>query len=338
MLSSRKENILKALVGEHLIAAAPVSSEVLWRKHHLGVSPATIRNEMAELEEEGYLEQPHTSAGRIPSDRGYRYYIEVLMEETEVPEAQRLLIRHQFHQVEKHLEEWVRLAGAVLSRSLRNMALITLPKAAESRLKRIELVSLQDFLALLVLLLQETKLKQQMVAFEEATSQEQLSALANKINALYGGLTRSQIHSRAREVPPTEGSVIEAVVHLMEAEDAWEYEEPYFEGVGHLVNQPEFSTRKRMQEVVEVVEEKTLLRSLLPQLVREEGVQVVMGSETGKEAMRGFSMVVTRYGVLHKMSGALGVLGPTRMPYDKAIPAVRYLAALMTELTSEICS
>src|SRR5574341_2264545 len=139
-LSERRQKLLRFIIDEYVTTAQPVGSSALVEKYHLPVSAATIRNEMAALEEEGYIAQPHTSAGRVPTDRGYRFYVEALMREEKVPEELQQMIRHQFHQAARELEEWARLAAAILAGRLQNAAVVTPPHSPEPRLRWIELV------------------------------------------------------------------------------------------------------------------------------------------------------------------------------------------------------
>ncbi len=337
MLSERKENILRVIVGEYISGASPVASETIARRYGLGVSAATIRNEMARLEEQGYIIRRHSSGGGVPSDKGYRYYVETLVKESEIPMDERLMISHLFHQVEREQEQWTRLAAALLARMVRNLAIVTTAKAFESRLKRLELVAVQDFLALLILLLGETRLKQQLLAFDEAVSQEKLNPVSNRLNAAFGGLTRSQILAQKLELSSVEEEVKKALVHIMEGEDKQRYEEPQIEGLCHVLTQPEFASSERVLSLMEVLESKRLVNSIFPEVVVED-VRVIIGDENPEDAMRECSIVVTQYGIPGEVSGALGVLGPTRMKYERAISAVRYMGSLMSELVAELCS
>src|SRR3990172_6645386 len=155
MLTERRSRILQFIVEEYVDSALPVGSETIVRKYRLPVSSATIRNEMARLEEEGYITHPYTSAGRLPSDQGYRYYIESLMDEQDLTPEEKETIRHQFHQAGRELEQWVRLSAAVLAQAARNMAVVTSPRSPECRLKHLELVPLHDVVVLLVVVLQD---------------------------------------------------------------------------------------------------------------------------------------------------------------------------------------
>lgn len=336
MLSERQENILRLIVGEYISGASPVASETIAHRYYLRVSAATVRNEMARLEEEGYIIRRHTSGGGVPSDKGYRYYVEALVKERAVPMEERLMISHLFHQVEREQEQWTRLAAALLARMVRNLAIVTTAKALEPRLKRLELVAVQDFLALLILLLRETRIKHQLITFDEAISQEELNLVSNKLNAAFGGLTRSQILAQKLKFSSVEAEVKRALVHIMEEEDKQRFEEPQIEGICHVLTQPEFSNSERLLSLMEVLESKRLVNSIFPEIVADD-VRVIIGDENPEDAMRGCSMVITQYGIPGKVSGALGVLGPTRMQYGRVISAVRYISSQLSELVAELC-
>ncbi|MCK4363020.1 MAG: heat-inducible transcription repressor HrcA [Dehalococcoidia bacterium] len=335
MLSERKEHILRIIVGEYISLASPVGSEAIARRFGLGLSAATIRNEMARLEEDGYIIRPHISGGGIPSDRGYRYYVESMVQE-EVPLEEQRMLSHLFHQVERELAEWNRLAAALLARMVHNVAIVTSPKAAASRIKHLELVALQESLALLILLLQQAKLRQQLIAFDEVISQGELGAISRKLSALFQGLTRSQVLARSVGLSPVEEQVKNAVVQIMAGEDERRYEEPYIEGLRQLLTQPEFAHAQNMLCLMEVLESKDIVRGLLPEMLVEGGVRVIIGAENREDAMKECSMVVTQYGVPGEVNGVLGVIGPRRMPYGRAISSVRYMGSLMSDLVAEL--
>ena len=335
MLTRRRDRILSIIIGEYISKGVPVSSDVVARKG-LGVSPATIRNEMIELEDEGYLVQPHTSAGRIPTDKGYRHYIESLMSYSRLSRDEQFLIRHQFHQVEKAVEEWTRLAAAILSGIVHNVALVTLPKPVEARLKHLELVALQESLVLLVLVLKEAKLRQQMLTLEGNVSQEELSASAQKLTAAYGGLIASEIADKELKLSPVEEQVMKIVSELMRDEEGEEYEEPYIDGLRHMLRQPEFASSDKIAAIMEMLEQKSLLKSFLPRVLTGEGVRVVIGRENKENMMRDCSVILTKYGIPGEVGGAIGVVGPTRMEYQRAIPTVSFLSTVMSEMVSEL--
>ena len=335
MLTRRRDRILSIIIGEYISKGVPVSSDVVAKKG-LGVSPATIRNEMIELEGEGYLVQPHTSAGRIPTDKGYRHYIESLMSYARLSRDEQFLIRHKFHQVEKAVEEWTRLAAAILSGIVHNVALVTLPKPVEARLKHLELVALQESLVLLVLVLKEAKLRQQMLTLEGNVSQDELSASARKLTAAYGGLIASEIADKELKLSPVEEQVMKIVSELMRDEEGEEYEEPYIDGLRHMLRQPEFASSDKIAAIMEMLEQKSLLKSFLPRVLTGEGVRVVIGRENKENMMRDCSVILTKYGIPGEVGGAIGVVGPTRMEYQRAIPTVSFLSTVMSEMVSEL--
>ena len=335
MHRQRRERILGLIVGEYTLTASPVASETIARKYGLGVSPATVRNEMAVLEEEGYITRRHISGGGVPSDKGYRYYVESLMNEEEVPPDERRMISHLFLLVERELEEWNRLAAALLARMLSSVAIATFPKSAQTRFQHLELVAVQELLALLVLILRGTRLKQQLIAFDHAMSQEELNAISNRLNALFDGLARSEILVAHHRYTSVEEQVREAVVQQMEKEDAQRYGEPCIAGVSHIMSQPEFSSSDRLLGLMDLLQPGRFA-AVLPEAVAEEGVQVIIGSENREDIMRDCSVVLSRYGIPGEAGGALGVLGPTRMPYERAVSRVRYVGSLMSELVAQL--
>lgn len=336
MLSNRRARILGLIVGEYIMTATPVASEAIAHKHALGVSAATVRNEMAALEDGGYIARRHISGGGIPTDRGYRYYVESLMREEQVPLDEQRMVSHLFFLVERELDEWNRLAAALLARMLNSVAIATFPKAARTQFKHLELVSLQELLALLVVVLRGTRLRQQLVAFDEAVTQDELTAISNRLNAMFGGLTRSEIVSRGAQLSDHDQGIARAVVQIMDREDAQRYGELCIEGVRHMLSQPEFSSGEKVMALMDLLEGGRLAASILPQAAGGDGVQVIIGAENREDAMRDCSVVLASYGIPDEAGGALAVLGPTRMPYERAVSRVRFIGSLMSELIGRL--
>jgi heat-inducible transcriptional repressor len=335
MLSSRAGNILKSIVSQYIERAVPVSSQGVINECGLGVSPATIRNEMAHLEEEGYIIRPHTSAGGVPSDKGYRYYVESL-NEVALPLAEQRLISHLFHQVEGKLEEWLSLTAALIAQLAHNVAIVTMPKPADCKFKHLELVALRDSLVLVVLVLHGARIRQWLVTFEEVISQPQLMAIANKLNAAYSGLTSSQISAKDIELFPPEQQVTQGLLQVMQAEDEQDYEEPYLDGWHFMLNQPEFAQSHQMSALMELVEQRRLLGTIIPHRLPGQGVQVIIGQENEAEIIQNYSVVLSRYGLSDQAAGAIGVIGPTRMPYARTLSTIGYLSLVLSGLVSEL--
>ena len=336
MLKARTGTILKILIDEYINGAIPVASEDIARRSPMKVSSATIRNEMAELEEEGYITRPHVSAGGIPSDKGYRFYVESLDNAPELPLGVQRQIRDQFGKVQWDLEAWTQLAAAVLSRMAGNMAIVTFPRAASSRFKYIQLVYLQDFLALLIIVLQEASLRRHLLPLEEPTSQSELTEVANRLNESLSGLTYPEITMKHLELTPFEETVKDETVTILKEIYAEEAAEHCVDGLRLLLSQPEFTESHKAKDVVEILEEKVLLRSVLSEAPDTGNTGVFIGEENQEEALRPFSVILSQYGIPMEASGTIGVIGPTRMEYASVIGGVNYLSSFMSKLIGGI--
>jgi len=333
MLSVRAEKILNFIVGQYVEKAVPVPSQSIAHDSELGVSPATIRNEMARLEQEGYIIRAHPSAGSIPSDKGYRYYVESLKELMLSPSEQRLM-SHLFHQVEKELEKWLSLAATLLAQQVQNVAVVTTPKSADCHFKHVELVHLQDSLALVVLVLQGAKVRQQLIIFDQIVAQPELTTIANKLNAAFDGLTRRKILQKDSGFPPVERQIADLLLNMMKTEDEQQYEESYLDGWHFMLDQPEFIHSHQMLDLMELMEHRSLLQNIIPRELSSHQVQVIIGKENKSETFQNCSVVISNYGVPDEAVGTVGVLGPTRMPYAHTISAVGYLSSLLSGLVA----
>lgn len=321
-------------MGEYISKATPVGSESIARNYPLGVSPATIRLEMAKLEEEGFITRPHYSAGGVPSDKGYRYYVEYLEEMTDLSLNEKLLSGHLFSQVAKEVEEWLRVGASILCQLTRNAAVVTKPRAFKSCFKHLELISIHKFMALLIILLKEAKLKQRFLVFDYPISQEELSATTEKLNEAFAGLSSAQIKKHRLPLSPLEEKVTYHLLQLIEGEEQAE-EEPVLYGLHYVLNQPEFGHRHKALKLMEAIEGKKWLKAIEPQ---GEGIKVIIGEENEEEGIRDCSLVLSRYGIPQEIEGTIGVLGPTRMHYGRAMSAVKYVSEVLSGLMNQIYS
>lgn len=332
MLTERRSQLLQYIIDEYVNSAQPVGSNALVEKYGLPFSSATIRNEMAKLEEDGYISQPHTSAGRVPTVHGYRYYVEALMREQEVPDDLQYTIRHQFHQAARELEEWARLAAAVMASSLRNAAVVTTPHSPEPRLRAVEIVGVHDSLALLVVVLQEARVLQQTLSLERPLTQDELTQIARKLNDLLAAKSATEIRAVAPTVRPAETPFVDATASLIEAAEGHSVEPSFMEGLREMLAQPEFSEGGRVLQILEVFDERNIGRAIPAGRSRERDVTVVIGDEHPLHAMRVCSVITTRYKGPSGLRGTISVVGPTRMHYPRTISMVRYMSGLMEEL------
>ncbi len=313
----------------------PVSSASVISDCMMDVCSATVRNEMVRLEQDGFIMRPHHSSGSIPTEKGYRHYVDAL-KDPQLPQAERLFMDHLFHQVEMQLEEWLELAASLAAKQVHSVAMVTKPRPPSCRFHRLELVSLQGQRALLVLILRGAKVRQQLVTFARTMTQDELTVISNRLSEAYGGLCAAAIRAKKLELSADEQLVIETLSKIMQTEDNAENEESYMDGLHFMLEQPEFSRNLKAPAIAEFVEQQHLGRSVSPEELGEGDVRVIIGKENRDESLRDYSLVLSRYGLSDEALGTIGVVGPTRMHYDKAISAIRYLSAVMTHLMSEL--
>jgi heat-inducible transcriptional repressor len=337
-ISERQRAILQIIIEEHVSSARPVASEQIVSRYGLNVSSATVRNDMVELERAGLIMQPHTSAGRVPSERGYRYFVANLMSPTTLPANEQRKIRHQFHQIEMDAEEWVRLAASVLSRTIHSAAVATAPRSTAVHLKHFELLSLSEKRVLLVLVGHDGTVTQQMLTVDETLDQEQLSDLATRLNGVLAGKTAaeiekwSQVEANVKPLPFIAHKVLSTLETMLSRLEKPETSHLYHEGLAHMLEQPEFREPGRMQQVLELFEHGSVWSSLIPSILHQEGVQVIIGDENWGEGMGSCSVVLARYGLEDRLMGILGVVGPTRMPYSRSVSTVGYVSHLLSDM------
>jgi heat-inducible transcriptional repressor len=337
-LSKRQQAILDLVVRDYIETATPVSSRTIVEGYGLRVSTATVRNEMAYLEEMGYLTRPHTSAGRVPTDKGYRYFVENLMEEVELPLDKRLSIHSRFRQIRREIEQWMRIATMVLAQVAHSAALVTTPRAPKCRFKHLELVSIQGPTVLLILVLGEGRVMQRVLTLTKTASQDDLSRTANRLNELLGKKNADWIASSSSRLLSFDAGIAEIIVEMMRGVDE-RASEIYYNGLINLLKQPEFSVGEKARKLLKLFEAKELFGQVIAEVLSPAagGIQVIIGGEGRWEELSEFSLVLSSYGVEGYATGALGVLGPTRMQYEYIVPAVRCVASLMSELVEEMC-
>lgn len=338
-LSERQKLILALVIRDYIETAQPVGSAHLVQRYHLDVSPATVRNEMMALTEMGYLRQPHTSAGRVPTEEGYRYFVRQLMGHTDLPLATKRTIAHQFYQAGRDLNRWMRLAASVLAQHSQAASLVTSPHPEQARYKHLELIGTHGRQVLMVLVLVGGEVRQQMLSLAEPVSQERLSAVASRFNALCQGLTTEAIANLSAPLDALEQDIRKLVVEDMRRSEDVLGGEVYRDGLAQVLSEPEFAEVEVARKALRILEERSLLQDLISRTVLTSavgGVQVLIGGEGTWEELRDCSMVLARYGAPGLATGALGVLGPIRMAYGQTISTVRYVAGLLSDLVVDL--
>ena len=335
-LSPRRKQVLRIVIQEYVDTAQPVGSQSIARKYDLGVSAATIRNDLAALEKVGLLTHPHTSAGRIPTDGGYRYFLAHLMAHTDLPSDERHMIRHQLHQARQEIDQWLRLSTVVLAKASSGAALATSPRSVSSRVKHLELIGIQDSVVLLVLVLATGALKQQLITLEQPILQEELSRASNQLNVEISGANAADLPEKLKGLTGLMREVGEIVLNTLRQSEEQIGERVYRHGLAQVLAAPEFADGPQVRRMVQVFEQRTMLQEIYDDILQLSDVQIMIAGEGRFGDMQDISLVFSRYGVPDRISGLLGVVGPVRMPYGRTIGAVRYVATLLNELMHQI--
>ena len=338
-LTERQKLVLALVIRDYIETAQPVGSVRLVKRYNLDVSSATVRNEMVVLTELNYLRQPHTSAGRVPTEEGYRYFVRQLMGHTDLPNDTKRTITHQFYQAGHDVDRWMRLAASILAHQSQAASLVTAPHTEQPRFKHLELIGTQGRQVLMVLVMTGGQVRQQMLSLAEPVPQGQLSAAAARLNSLCQGLDPQRMASLSGQLGALEQDVLKLIVDDMRHSGDILGGEVYRDGLSHVLSEPEFAEVEVARNALRILEERSLLEDLLSRTVLPtsvSGVQVLIGGEGTWEELRDCSMVLARYGAPGLATGAVGVLGPIRMAYGHTISTVRFVAGLLSDLVVDL--
>lgn len=340
-LTERRRHILNIVIQEYVQTAQPVGSQTIAQKYDLGVSSATIRNDLAYLEQEGLLTHPHTSAGRVPTDAGYRFFVQHLLIDAELPSEERKAIRIQFRQARQELDQWLNMSTAILARTSQGAAIATAPRAAKSYYKHLELVGIQDTKVLLVLVLQDGTVKQQLLDLDQPMEQAELSRVSNELNDRLAHADAATIAEVSDSLSPLAKQVATLIITMIEQLDSQFSEQIYRDGLVQVLEAPEFSGSDHLRKIVRVFEQRSLLEQILGEFYagnsyRQNDIHVMISGEGKYSDLQDISLVIGRYGILDQATGVVGVVGPLRMPYGRTISAVRFISMLMSEMVEDM--
>ena len=336
-LDERKTKILQAIIRNYLETGEPVGSRTISKYTDLQLSSATIRNEMADLEEMGYIIQPHTSAGRIPSDKGYRFYVDTLMEvrEREVVEMKEMLLERQ-----DKMEQMLQQVAKVLARNTQYATMVAAPQTLGNKVKFIQLSRVDKGQILAVIVAEGNVIKNNILNVCEELSDETLLKLNILLNTNLTGLSIEEINlgmvaamkQQAGIHSDIVGEVIDAVAEAIKAEEDLEI---YTSGANNIFRYPELADQQKASELINAFEEKQLLGDLMQESLSDEsgtGIQVYIGNEMSVQSMRDCSMVTATYELGGGMRGTIGIVGPKRMDYDKVVGTLKTLQSKLDEL------
>jgi len=335
-LSERSRQILEAIVEDYIVTAEPIGSRTITRRHGLSLSPATVRNVMADLEEMGFLVSPHTSAGRVPTDKAYRFYVDSLVGVNRIAREEREEIRKSCSLTGRDVGEVLKETSKMLSSVSHYMGIVMGPRFTANVFRQMEFVKLSGKKILAILVSQSGSVQNKIIETDEELNVADLTRMANYLNDILKGLTIAQVKNRILEEMQEEKIKYDALLaralelsrQTLEGTDA----EVFIEGQANILEQPEFADVAKMKEIIRAFEEKGQLLALLERCLAAEGVQIFIGSESHLNRMSGMSLVTATYVTGKDTLGILGVIGPTRMGYAKIIPIVDYTAKQVSRL------
>lgn len=337
-LSARKMEILRAVVTDYVKTAQPVGSRTIARRYKMGFSPATIRNEMADLEEMGYLLQPHTSAGRIPSQKGYRYYVDELMQEIQLNDDEKKRIYGVFSfEKMREIENIIRQTSQLVSSLTNYTSLILGPRLQKSAFKKLQIMPIDGQRGLLVLVADTGVIKNKVINLPQALSQGELNRIVTHLNRRLEGLTIDRITSRLiRELRRDlyhHINFLEATFTLLEESLAEDESRVFLGGTTNIFNQPEFGNIEKVKSLLMLFEQHSLLANLLSRpLAGVEGIVIKIGRENILEEVQECSLVMTTYCLGKEVVGTIGILGPTRMEYSRVVAVLQQVVGQFERL------
>lgn len=337
-LTERQKTLLILIIRDYIESAQPIGSKRLAEHYNLGLSSATIRNEMGALTEMGYLRQPHTSAGRVPTEEGYRYFVSQMMHQAELPESIQATISHQFYQARPGVEHWMTLAASVLAHQSQGVSVVTAPHTEKAKYKHVELISTQGRQVLMVLVMAGGEISQQILTLAEPVTQERLSQTASRLNGLLAGLAVDAIATLPSRSDALDQDILTIITQDMRRTAESVAGEIYTDGLTNVLSEPEFAESDDARRALKLFEERSTLQDLLARTTINSnvgGLQVLIGGEGEWEELRQCSIVLARYGVPGMATGMLGVVGPMRMSYARTIPTVRFVAGLLSDLVND---
>jgi heat-inducible transcriptional repressor len=329
--------VLKNIIEDYILTAEPVGSKAVSKTSTLNLSPATIRNVMADLEEFGLIFQPYPSAGRVPTEKGFRFYVDFILDVHALSDEEQQDIRSKYpgHQIE--VRDLFRETCRILSSSSHYLGVVWAPRMSSVLLQHIEFVRLKKYLVLAILVSTTGLVHNRMIEVNEDLSQSQLDRLSNYMSGLLTGLTLFQARERLLEQMRVEKNtydrLLEQALKLGEkALSSIDETDVFIEGRSNILHEPEFCNIPRMTDLFRAFEEKATMVKLLDKLMQPRGVQIAIGSESQVQEMEDCSLVTSTYGCAGRVWGALGVIGPRRMNYSRVVPLVDYTARLLTEV------
>jgi heat-inducible transcriptional repressor len=337
-LSERERNILRSIIQQFILTATPVGSRNISRKYNIGFSPATIRNIMSDLEDSGFIDHPHTSAGRIPTDKGYRLYVDELMNVESLSVSERAFIKTQIDKNISETDDLLKVASNILSNITNHLAYVTYPNLNTGALDRIQIVSLSSTTILVIITIKSGIVKTITLEMASELKPTQVESVQNLLNERLSGLTFAEIkntfNERFQDVSGKEKPIIRFFLDSVDKifVDSSQTEKMVFSGARNLIKHPEFEDPEKFQGVIELIENKDIIIHILEKVegAAKHEISISIGSENEILKLNEYSFIAKEY-TIGDVKGSLGIVGPKRMEYSKIVAIVDYVSALLNQ-------
>ena len=327
MLNERKKKILQAIVEEYVETAEPVSSGNLLKKHYLDCSSATIRNDMAELEQAGLLDKPHTSAGRVPSAQGYRFYVDELLKEDKISLEEIEYIKSKLESRVLELEDFTKVITHTLAEVTHYTSLAIGPDNALQIISEIKFVLLGSRILMAIILTENGLIKETIIKFDEDITEEQVENINHIFNRKLRGMALNEISKPMEEYIISEMKneirIIRPIIEQINRAIT-EVKTVYLEGASNVLDMPEFSEIDKAKSFLDIIDKKDVLENLAKEGIASD-INVYIGNENGDEKLKDYSIITFKHTVAGKDLGTIGIIGPTRMDYSKVISIMKYI-------------
>ncbi len=340
-LTDRDREVLEAIITDYIQSAEPVGSRTVSKKSKIGLSPATIRNVMADLEEMGFLTQPHTSAGRVPTDRAFRFYVDSILEVRKLKLVDRGRIEMGFQDEGMDTNEIMKRASSLLSLLSKQTGVILAPRFGSNIFKHIEFIKLREKTILVIIVCKSGEVQNKLIESDEHMSQDELDKYSRYLTEIMGGLNLVEARRKILEEMKKEKVLIDKLMYraLQLSQKALEDEgggDLYIEGKTYILQSPEFADLEKMRTLLQAFEEKTKIVKLLDKALLAQGMQIFIGAENEFNEMKDCSVIAAPYSRENFTLGTLGIIGPTRMDYPSIIPIVDYTARIVGKILENI--
>ncbi|HMU43567.1 MAG TPA: heat-inducible transcriptional repressor HrcA [Ignavibacteriaceae bacterium] len=341
-LNDREKTILRSIIQQFILTASPVGSRNITKKFNIGVSPATVRNIMSDLEDTGFIDHPHTSAGRVPTDKGYRYYVDTLMEIQKLKSSEKGIIDKSLDQNIYEADEILKITSRLLSTVTKQIACVTYPTLDKVILEKIQLVNLNSNRLLVVISIKSGLIKTMTLEFETQFEHSRIQNVESLLNQRLCGLSfekiRSTFKERFTDINEKEKPIIRIFIDSVDKifQDYKKEDKLLITGATNVIHQPEFEDHEKFQSVIELIENKDIIIHIMDKKKNDNKNDVIIsiGSENENEKMDEYSLITKEY-TFGETTGTLGVIGPKRMEYSRIIAIINYLSKMLSDILTQ---